>query len=417
MSRTLVIFVCASFAVACSRKSESPTPGPVPAPAAQTPLGEPGPERPVEPAETAAPSPDVIQVSDTTGDTTVEEPAEPLKTPEGVIGALERALDGLATCDRVMDSHLLKNPAACLAPVYEARVEVRNPSTSAAPDANARQALRVKLAAIASERVQTEDSTLLLYTLQALGSDFDDTPETRTRLEALMKHEVKAIASAAATARLSKPSAGDKATLKLATSLIVSEYADGVRAAACRYIGSDVFKGNRAHVKLLTGRALAKVEASVVRGTAVARLGFIGSDADIPTLARLFRVPATQYAAVFTIQQGLRSAKAFEAVVTWLESQPKVSNSVQWGTLSAVTPRPDDVTKFPTERGINALMALARSEVQHGRTRSAAVEAIVALGGTSKLSALKRLLKEKQDPDSIGVLEAVQKAQTAPVKP
>ncbi len=194
-------------------------------------------------------------------------------------------------------------------------------------------------------------------------------------------------------------------------------YADGVRAAACRYIGADIFRGNAKHVKLLTGRALATVEASVVRGTAVARLGFIGSDADIPNLTRLFGVPAAQYAAVFTIQQGLRSQKGFEAVVEWLEGQAKIDKSVQWGTLSAIAPRPEDKAKFPTARAIKALMALARSEVQHGRTRSAAVDTIALLGGASKLSALKRLLKDKQDPDSLAVLEAVKKAVATPAKP
>jgi len=420
MNRLVLILVCTALAMACSRKSAEPPPSETPtakkegAPSAtaQAPVAE-----PTEAAPGAAPSPDVIEVNDTTGDTVVEEPAEPIKTPQGVIGALEKALDGVSKCERVIDSHLLKNPAKCLAPVYETRVELRNPATSAAPDANARQALRDKLAAIAFERIKTEDTTLLLYTLQALGSDFDDSAETRARLEVLMSHTVKPIASAAAAARLSKPAVNDKATLALATSLIESEYADGVRAAACRYIGADIFRGNAKHVKLLTARALATVEASVVRGTAVARLGFIGSDADIPNLTRLFGVPAAQYAAVFTIQQGLRSQKGFEAVVEWLEGQAKIDKSVQWGTLSAIAPRPEDKAKFPTARAIKALMALARSEVQHGRTRSAAVDTIALLGGASKLSALKRLLKDKQDPDSLAVLEAVKKAVAPPAKP
>lgn len=415
MNRFVWILVCAALAMACSRKSAAPAPSE--APSTSTESAPAAVEKPTEPEAPAPASPDVIEVSDTTGDTTVEEPAEPIKTAEGVAGGLERALDAMGKCERIIDSHLLKNPATCLAPVYKARVELRNPSTSAAPDANARQSLRDKLAQIGSQRLQTEDTTKLLYTLQALGSDFDDSPETRARLEVLMTHEIKAIASAAATARLSAATVQDKTTLKLAISLLVSEYADGVRAAACRYIGSDVFRGNRKHVKLLTARALAKVEASVVRGTAVARLGFIGSDVDVPNLARLFRVPATQYAAVFTIQQGLRTQTGFEAIVEWLEGQPKLDKSVQWGTLSAVAPRPDDKAKFPTERAINALMALARSEMQYGRTRSAAVQTIVTLGGSSKLSSLERLLKGKQDPDSLGVLEAVKKALTPVVKP
>jgi hypothetical protein len=415
MNRFVWILVCAALAMACSRKSVAPAP---PEPSSTSTESAPAAvEKPTEPEAPAPASPDVIEVSDTTGDTTVEEPAEPIKTAEGVAGGLERALDAMGKCERIIDSHLLKSPATCLAPVYKARVELRNPSTSAAPDANARQSLRDKLAQIGFQRLQTEDTTKLLYTLQALGSDFDDSPETRARLEVLMTHEIKAIASAAATARLSEATVQDKTTLKLAISLLVSEYADGVRAAACRYIGSDVFRGNRKHVKLLTARALAKVEASVVRGTAVARLGFIGSDVDVPNLARLFRVPATQYAAVFTIQQGLRTQTGFEAIVEWLEGQPKLDKSVQWGTLSAVAPRPDDKAKFPTERAINALMALARSEMQYGRTRSAAVQTIVTLGGSSKLSSLERLLKGKQDPDSLGVLEAVKKALTPVVKP
>ena len=109
--------------------------------------------------------------------------------------------------------------------------------------------------------------------------------------------------------------------------------------------------------------------------------------------------------------------KLHRQFVEWLEGQPKLDKSVQWGTLSAVAPRPDDKAKFPTERAINALMALARSEMQYGRTRSAAVQTIVTLGGSSKLSSLERLLKGKQDPDSLGVLEAVKKALTPVVKP
>ena len=35
----------------------------------------------------------------------VEEPAEPQKSPEGVLGALEKALDGIKRCERVVDSH------------------------------------------------------------------------------------------------------------------------------------------------------------------------------------------------------------------------------------------------------------------------------------------------------------------------
>ena len=418
MYRFVVMALCAVTLFACGRKSSPVPEAKTNAPETNTEAAKEAPadnaggaeEAPASPETAPPPGPDVIQVSDTTGDTVVEEPAEPQKSPEGVLGALEKALDGIKRCERVVDSHRLKSPASCLAPVYEARVEVRNPSTSAAPDANARQALRDRLAEIALARIQTDDATELLYLLQSLGADFNDSDETRARLETLMKHEIPAIASAAASARFSRPSLKDSATLKLARSLVESEYADGVRAAACRYIGADIFKGKRAHVKLLLGRALAQVEASVVRGTAVARLGFIGSDAELPSLSRLFRVPATQYAAVFTIQQGLRSKKGFEAIVTWLEEQPKVDKSVQWGTLSALPPRPEDAANFPTERAIKALVAIAASEVQHGRTRSAAVETIAKLGGVSTLSSLSTQLKGKSDPDSLGVLEAIKKA-------
>lgn len=420
MNRLVLMLACSLVLVGCGRKSAPPTP-PQESQATTENATKPGTAE-AAPAAQAQPEPvqaepDVIQVSDTSTDTVTEEPAEPVKTADGVLAALELALDNVAKCPRVIDSHRLKSPAACLAPVYEARVEVRNPSTSAAPDANARQALRDKLALVALQRIQTDDPTTLLYMLQSLGSDFNDSEDTRARLEDLMKHEIEEISSAAATARFSRPDVKDKKTLKLATSLIESEYGAGARAAACRYIGAEIFRGNRKHVKLLLGRALAKVEASVVRGTAVARLGFVGSDAQIPSLTRLFGVPATQYAAVFTIQQGLRSEKGFEAIVTWLESQPKIDKSVQWGTLSAVPPRSEDKAKFPTERAIKALMALSRSEAQHGRTRSAAVETIVKLGGTSRLAVLQRQLKGKQDPDSLGVLEAIKKATESPAKP
>jgi hypothetical protein len=412
MGRLVVVLFCVLALGACTKK-KAPSPTPATPAQAAPPAAEAVPaEEPEAPAQAAAPKADVVQVADTTGDTVVDEPLSlgPAKTPEGVVTALEAALDAMARCDRVMDSHKLKNPSACLAPVYEARVDVRNPSTGVAPDANARLALREKLAAIALARLGTKDTTVLLYTLQALGSDFDEKKETRDRLAALLKHEIEAIATAAAAARLSKPRLGDKATLALALSLVDTERAAGVRAAACRYIGDEIFRGKSKHVKLLSERALAQVEASVVRGTAVARLGFVGSDAELPTLVRLFRVPATQYAAVFTIQQGLRSEKAFDAVVTWLEGSAKGDKSIQWGTLSAVVPRDSDLAKYPTKRAIKALSAVTRSTSQHVRTRSASAEAIGALGGKAALKALAKKFKGSKEPGDDEILSAIEKA-------
>ena len=86
------------------------------------------------------------------------------------------------------------------------------------------------------------------------------------------------------------------------------------------------------------------------------------------------------------------------------------------GNLVCPPPRPEDNANFPTERAIKALIAIAASEVQHGRTRSAAVETIAKLGGVSGLSALSTKLKGKSDPDSLGVLEAIKKASETPQK-
>jgi hypothetical protein len=412
MGRLFVVLFCVLAVGACTKKkAASPTAA---APAEKAPgLTEAAPaEQPKIPEEAAPPKADVVQATDTAGDTVEDEPLAlgPAKTAEGVVAALEAALDAMAKCDRVTNSHRLKNPSACLSPVYEARVDVRNPSTRVAPDANGRRALRAKLAAIALARLNTKDNTVLLYTLQALGSDFDERPETLARLGGLLDHEIEAIATAAAAARFSKPRVNDKATLTLALSLVDSERAAGVRAAACRYVGDEVFRGRRKHVKLLAERALAKVEASVVRGTAVARLGFVGSDAEVPTLVRLFRVPATQYAAVFTIQQGLRTEKAFEALVTWLEGAAKGDKSIQWGTLSAVVPREMDLAKYPTRRAIKALAAVARSGSQHVRTRAASAEAIGALGGKAALRALAKKFRGSKEPEDMEILSAIEKA-------
>jgi len=414
MGRTPVALLCASMILACTKKEPAPA-KPMAPPKAETPTQAASTQKAPEPEEApVVAAPDVVVAQDVLVDTAEPLSKRPPQTAEGVIININKALDGLAACERVIDSPLLKRPSDCLAPVYLARVEVRNPTTVVAPDANARLALRKKLSEIALERSRSEDQTVVLYTLQSLGSDFDDEPATRAFLETLMKHEQELIAAAAASARFNQPKVEDKAGLKLAMTLLEGEGPSGVRAAACRFVGDDIFRGKKAHVKALTERALAQVEESAVRGTAVSRLGFIGSDADIPTLERLFRVPSAQYAAAFTIQQGLRSEKAFAALVDWLSKQAKGDKNVQWGTLSAVVPRPEDKEKYPTAKAIKALEAIMASDTHQIRTRAACATAIAELGGGARLKILAKAYEGKTDPGSIAVLESITKSVAEP---
>ncbi|MGM0578528.1 MAG: HEAT repeat domain-containing protein [Myxococcota bacterium] len=382
------------------RKDEASAPAPEPEqtePEQTEPAPEPEePTEPRTPDAAEAPPGDAGEQPSPDASGAVRDNADPEpEFAEGPLGDFERALHAVADCDKREGSIRVKDRGRCLRALQEARATLRDPSADVAPTPEERKRLREEFSLILRESLDHEDPTIVLYALMHNQADFDSAPATVVRLEDLMESEHREIAEWAAIARFWRRGGAMEDTSELAKETLAGHRHDRVRLAACQYLGDATFRGNREHFDLLLERARDGDEVALIRSCAVTRLGTLGSDEDIPTIAGFLDKQLTQYAAVFALQRGLRSEEAWDAYLDWFEAHLDDPEAIQWGTVTIFLPWKGDLDRFPQERAAEILEKLATEDGLHPKGRVLAVEHLATLGERDRL---EKLRKKYDDP-------------------
>ena len=403
----LLALVMAASVVGCQGEPPTKKKDAPPSPSATAPPGSAAGEG--DPAPSAA--------SDSPAPAAVESiPTPDPHTPDGLVAALERALLAVKACPRKPDSIRVADPKTCLHPVQLARAALKNPTRELAPDDQARKDMRARLAKVLVAALDDPDLTGVLYALVHHQADFDASDATENKLTALLDNPQEDIAQAAGMARFYRHDAEDTKTIALAKRTLDAHRNDRVRLAACVYLGDRAFRGNREHYELLLAKASNKDEASIVRGCAVSRLGFVGEDGDVKDIAQFLDSPMTQYAALATLQRGLATRKAFDTTIGWLEQNAtRQDAALQWGALTMLLPSRRAAEAFPKARAVRALTKVVTFSDHLERVRTQAVKLLGKLEATKQLAKVKRKLKKSTAEGDVAVVKAIDSELGIPV--
>ena len=289
-------------------------------------------------------------------------PAAEASTPEpgaptsikGFVALLKSALEATAKCERREGTVAPKNVNTCLKDIYAIKKKSWTPPKEFFPDWNAKKALRDALGKVYAESLSHKNQTVVYSALRAGWSSLDNSEATYKKLEKMLNGSDKDLAEQAAYARFSRKVKDDEVTLNLAKSVLKEHKHERVRLQGCRYIGSKVFAGDKAHFKLLTTYGRDKAEAKAVRACAVSQLGVIGNEKDVSKIVRFMKEKDLQYAVVYALGRGIRTKAAYDAYLNFfLKKAPK--GELTSSPFTIFIPGKRDMDKFDTKKATKIL--------------------------------------------------------------
>lgn len=393
----LTFLAVAALAGGCKSETPAEPAKPVPTTGAEkAPAAAPKPEPP--PAAEAPPV-----------EAAPAEPPAPADPVEKALAEFEQALLETAKCPKKQNSIRAEDQNACLAPVKEKKAALRSPQGELANAPDARQRLRDGLAKLLMKLLDHEDPTVVLHALMYNQADLSVAEGLEAKLTELLEKDQEDIAEWAAITRFWRRDPADEATSGLAKKLFDAHKHERVRLAACQYLGDATFRGKRDHFDVLAAEAKDAEAAPLLRSCAVTRLGYVGSDEDIPALLEHLAEPRTQYAALYALQRGLKSEKAVKAYVDWFEKHAGDEKAIHWGSLTLFVPKVE-VPGFPDKKAAKVLSKLASRKDLHHRGRALAAEGLASLGAKAELEKLLKQYGKATEGDDLEVKKALEGA-------